>query len=160
MNSEPKVVQDTVNLLVALVDSKERGRQVLKSPIFTNLSSCVQSNAMDTLPSDANKGLTKALTTVGSACEDQNSKDAHWAKVIKPLSDRYNGLISRPDFKKIHNEDNIRMQIASICESFIGIIQGTHMTTTSQIFNLIQPVLNTMVDVMGLYHNYAVFISF
>ena len=30
MNSEPSVVQDTVNLLVALVDSKERGRQVRK----------------------------------------------------------------------------------------------------------------------------------
>ena len=61
MNSELTVVQDTVNLLVALVDSKERGRQVLKSPIFANLSSCVQSNAMDTLPAEANRGLMKAL---------------------------------------------------------------------------------------------------
>ena len=89
MNSEPTVVQDTVNLLVALVDSKERGRQVLKSPIFANLSSCVQSNAMDSLPSEANRGLMKALITVGSSCEDQAAKDAHWNKVLKPLCDRY-----------------------------------------------------------------------
>ena len=63
--------------------------QVLKSPIFANLSSCVQSNAMDTLPSEANRGLMKALITVGSACEDQAAKDAHWNKVLKPLCDRY-----------------------------------------------------------------------
>ena len=92
MNSELNVVQDTVNLLVALVDSKERGRQVLKSPIFANLSSCVQSNAMDTLPAEANRGLMKALITVGSACEDQTAKDAHWNKVLKPLCDRYKPL--------------------------------------------------------------------
>ena len=66
MNSEPNLVEDTVNLLVALVDGKERGRQVLKSPIFSNLSSCVASNAMDTLPSEANRGLMKALVIVGS----------------------------------------------------------------------------------------------
>ena len=90
MNSEPKLVEDTVNLLVALVDAKERGRQVLKSPIFSNLSSCVASNAMDTLPSEANRGLMKALIIVGSSCEDSEAKNAHWAKVLKPLCDRYN----------------------------------------------------------------------
>ena len=88
MNHEAGVVQDTVSLLVALVDSKERGRQVLKSPIFANLSSCVQSNAMDSLPSEANRGLVKALIIVGSACEDSASRDAHWTKVLKPLCDR------------------------------------------------------------------------
>ena len=44
---------------------------------------------MDTLPSEANRGLMKALITVGSACEDQAAKDAHWNKVLKPLCDRY-----------------------------------------------------------------------
>ena len=47
------------------------------------------------------------------------------------------------------------MQIVSICESFIGCVQGTHMTTSGQLFNYMQPVMNTMVDMMGLYHNYS-----
>ena len=85
MNSEPNVVQDTVNLLVALVDSKERGRQVLKSPIFANLSSCVQSNAMDSLPSEANRGLVKALVIVGSSCEDQAAKVRNGSQFLCPF---------------------------------------------------------------------------
>ena len=85
MNSEPNVVQDTVNLLVALVDSKERGRQVLKSPIFANLSSCVQSNAMDSLPSEANRGLVKALVIVGSSCEDQAAKVRNVLQFLFPF---------------------------------------------------------------------------
>ena len=93
---------------------------------------------------------------------------------------RYNAIISRPDLKKIHNDDNLRTQILSICESFIGCVQGkiflvndffknlqfvftlllikflsgTHMTTSGQLFNYLQPVMNTMIDMMGLYHNY------
>ena len=68
---------------------------------------------------------------------------------------RYNAIISRPDLKKIHNDDNLRMQLISICESFIGCVQGTHMTTSGQLFNKLQPVMNTMVDLMSLYHNYS-----
>ena len=29
------------------------------------------------------------------------------------------------------------------------------MTTSGQLFNKLQPVMNTMVDLMGLYHNYS-----
>ena len=28
------------------------------------------------------------------------------------------------------------------------------MTTSGQLFNYLQPVMNTMIDMMGLYHNY------
>ena len=137
MNSEPKLVEDTVNLLVALVDAKERGRQVLKSPVFNNLSSCVASNAMDTLPSEANRGLMKALIIVGSSCEDQNAKDVHWAKVLKPLCDRYNGLISRPDLKKVHDDEGIRRQFVSICESLVGVVLGKLITKLAGNSNLL-----------------------
>ena len=82
MNSELTVVQDTVNLLVALVDSKERGRQVLKSPIFANLSSCVQSNAMDTLPAEANRGK---ISITGASLERVQWVKLHPSVFRKPL---------------------------------------------------------------------------
>ena len=56
MNSEPSVVQDTVKLLVAMVDSKERGKQVLKSPVLNNLAICIQNQGIDELPSEAKRG--------------------------------------------------------------------------------------------------------
>ena len=36
----------------------------------------------------------------------------------------------------------------------IKFLSGTHMTTSGQLFNYLQPVMNTMIDMMGLYHNY------
>ena len=101
MNSEPSVVQDTVKLLVAMVDSKERGRQVLKSPVLNNLAICVQNQGIDALPSEAKRGLLKALTTVTSSCEDQAAKDAHWSKFLQPLIGRYNSLVSNENCLRI-----------------------------------------------------------
>ena len=103
MNSEPSVVQDTVKLLVAMVDSKERGRQVLKSPVLNNLAICVQNQGIDALPSEAKRGLLKALTTVTSSCEDQAAKDAHWSKFLQPLIGRYNSLVSDGNYDTVWN---------------------------------------------------------
>lgn len=77
-------------------------------------------------------------------------------EVVDPffVHHRYQRFICQPDLKKRHHEDGLRNQIISICESFIGCVQGSHITTCGQLYNHIQPVTNTMVDLLGLYHNY------
>ena len=89
-------------------------------------------------------GLLKALTTVTSSCEDQAAKDAHWNKMLQPLIARYNGLISRPDLKNVYNDHKFRHQLVSIMECFIGCVQGSHMVTCSQLYNILQPVSNIL----------------
>jgi hypothetical protein len=37
---------------------------------------------------------------------------------------------------------------------FTGVIQGIHMTTVQQLFSFLQPILGSMVDLLGLFHNY------
>ena len=39
-----------------MVDSKERGKQVLKSPVLNNLAICIQNQGIDELPSEAKRG--------------------------------------------------------------------------------------------------------
>lgn len=155
MNSEPKLVQDTIGLLVALVDGKEKGRQVLKSEGLVSLVELEASNRLDVLPSEAKRGLMKALVLVGIACEDQSARDAYWERVLKPLSNKYNAILCRPDLKKVYNDDKLRNTMISIIESFIGVIQGVHLTTVQQLFAFLQPILASLVDLLGLYHNYV-----
>ena len=75
--------------------------------------------------------------------------------LIKTLISRKNIFqISRPDLKSIYNNDKFRQQVISIVECFIGCVQGSHMITCSQLYNFLSPVMGSMVDVLGLYHNY------
>ena len=62
--------------------------------------------------------------------------------MLQPLIARYNGLISRPDLKNVYNDHKFRHQLVSIMECFIGCVQGSHMVTCSQLYNILQPVSN------------------
>ena len=37
---------------------------------------------------------------------------------------------------------------------FAGVIQGIHMSTVQQLFSFLQPLMGSMVDLLGLFHNY------
>ena len=120
MNSETNLVKDTIGLLVALVDTKERGREVLKAEALVSLVDLEASHRLDMLPSEAKRGLMKSLVLVGSACEDQASREQYWGRVLKPLSDKYNGILCRPDLKKLFDNEKLRQQVVCYTESFIG----------------------------------------
>ena len=76
--------------------------------------------SLDALPSDAKRGLMKALVLTASSCEDQVSRDQFWQRVLDPLSTRYNSLINRQDLKKIYTDETVKRAFISIIESFIG----------------------------------------
>ncbi len=97
-----------------------RGRQVLKSEGIVNLLNLESSQQLTALPSVAKRGLIKALVLVGSACEDQASRDQYWMRVLNPLSEKFNAIIQHSDLKKIYNDDKVRGSIESLLESFIG----------------------------------------
>ena len=97
-----------------------RGREVLKSEGLLGLIELEGSERLSTMPAAAKRGLMKALVLVGYTCEDQASKDQYWNRVLKPLEDKFNGLLTRPDFKQIYNQDKVRVVIADLLEAFIG----------------------------------------
>ena len=37
---------------------------------------------------------------------------------------------------------------------FLGVVQGIHLTTVQQLFAFLHPILGSMVDLLGLFHNY------
>ena len=92
----------------------------MKSEGLLGLVELEASHQLSSLPSEAKRGLTKALVLVGAACEDQASRDAYWMRTLKPLGDRFNAIVTRADLKKIHNEDKVRQPIIGLLESFIG----------------------------------------
>ena len=42
---------------------------------------------------------------------------------------------------------------------FTGVIQGTQVSTVQQLFGFLHPVLKNLVEVLGLYHNYAIIVE-
>lgn len=122
---------------------------------MVSLVNLESSQQLNNLPPAVKRGLMKGLIVIAYTCEDQSSREQYWAKVLRPLVDKFNAQIRREDMRRVYNDDKIRNNLMSTMESFVGVIQGSHVTTVQQIFGFLQPVLASLVDLLGLYHNYS-----
>ncbi len=143
--------------LVGLIDLQANKHQQGPSliPALNGGAGNASAKSLLTLPSVAQRGMMKALTLVAPACEDQASREQYWARTLKPLVDGFASVLQRPDFRRVHNDDQVRGYVECVLESFIGVVQGTHVSTASALFSYLQPVLTSLVELLGLYHNYA-----
>ena len=82
---------------------------MLKSEGLVRLVELESNDQLSALPSAAKRGIAKALVLAGGACEDQAARDRYWERTLRPLTHRFNGIIARPDLKKIYNEDKVRL---------------------------------------------------
>jgi len=151
-NSQHDVLEDTIGLILSFADSKEKCSTVCQSNgLLSILQLGVQQN---TLPSVCKRGLFKALVLVGSAQEDANSRDQYWNQVLKPLEDRYQAIVENPNLKTIYTEESVRSAIIDLLESLTGVVQGCQASTVHQLFGWMRPTISSLVQLLGLYHNY------
>nr|CAD7397101.1 unnamed protein product [Timema cristinae] len=76
---ETGLIKDTIQLLIALCDMKEKGSCVVKSDCLLNIIKLQSTMEQGALPQVAKRGLFKALVLVGSAVESQARAD-YWAQ--------------------------------------------------------------------------------
>jgi len=154
-SSEPAIVADTISLLVALVETKEKCQQVVSSPGLGQLLQLGVTKDRGRLPSSAKRGLVKALVLVGAGQEEPQAKEQYWSQVLKPVEDRYNSLTNSENLKAIYTHQPVRETVIDLLESLIGVVQGCHVTTVHQVFNWLKPIMGSLVHLLGLYHCYS-----
>ncbi|XP_021938443.1 exportin-4-like, partial [Zootermopsis nevadensis] len=153
-SSEPALVKDTVRLFIALVDMREKGSVVLKSEGLWNILRLQSKMERSALLGAAKRGLFKALVLAGAAVDDAQSRGEYWLQVLKPLQDRFKNVICQENFNRIFHEENIKMEIIDILESFIGVAQGSQVVTVQSLFHFLYPMLSEFATLVGVYHNY------
>ncbi|XP_069695986.1 exportin-4-like isoform X2 [Periplaneta americana] len=153
-SSEPGLVKDTVRLFIALVDMREKGSVVLKSEGLWNILRLQSRMERGALPGAAKRGLFKALVLAGAAVDDVQSRGEYWIQVLKPLQDRFKNIICQENFNRIFHEENIKIEIIDILESFIGVAQGSQVLTVQSLFQFLYPMLSEFATLVGVYHNY------
>ncbi|GLH05441.1 Exportin-4 [Gryllus bimaculatus] len=153
-SSEPALIKDTVLLLLALVDVKEKGQCMLKTKAFWNILQNHASTDKSLLPQAAKRGLFKAFVLAGAAVEDAGNRSDYWVQVLKPLQERFKGIICKENFNRIFHEENVKLELIDILESFIGVAQGSQVTTVQSLFQFLHPMLCEFSTLVNVYHNY------
>uniref|UniRef100_A0A146LH98 Exportin-4 n=1 Tax=Lygus hesperus TaxID=30085 RepID=A0A146LH98_LYGHE len=157
--SEPTIIDGSVQLLVALVDMRDKAGFVLKSEGFWRQVELYKTLDTRILPSAAKRGLMKAFTLGGAGIENTSEREEYWLRIIKPAADKLLAIVGEGRFKSTYQEDAVRCAIVDVLESFVGVAQGSQVVTVHSLFALTAPVLNECPQLIALYSNYQLIVE-
>ncbi|XP_076041566.1 exportin-4-like isoform X2 [Oratosquilla oratoria] len=154
-SAEPGMVEDTVNLLVTMVDSKERGAHIVKSDGLMELVKLQHSGRLASISSAAQRGLMQGLVMCAAAISDTEARTQYWTHVLDPPIAAFKHLVTAESFAKQYLEEEPRKQVLLHIDNIIGAMQGCLMPTAQCLFTRLVGILGDCVRLVDLYHNYA-----
>ncbi|XP_064167704.1 exportin-4 [Anguilla rostrata] len=152
-SSEPELANDTVELLVTLVERRERANIVIQCENWWNLAKQFASRTppLNLLSSSVQRTLMKALVLGGFAHMDSDTKQQYWTEVLQPLQQRFLNVINQENFQQICQEEEVKREIIATLEALCGIAEATQIDNVSVLFNFLMDFLSNCIGLMEVY---------
>ncbi|XP_048388180.1 exportin-4 isoform X3 [Stegostoma tigrinum] len=153
--AEQDLANDTVQLLVTLVERRERANLVIKCESWWNLAKQYASRSppLNYLPSSVQRTLMKALVLAGFAHVDTETKQQYWTEVLQPLQQRFLNVINQENFQQICQEEEVKQEIIATLEALCGIAEATQIDNVAILFTFLMDFLNNCIGLMEIYKN-------
>uniref|UniRef100_A0A8B9H493 Exportin-4 n=1 Tax=Astyanax mexicanus TaxID=7994 RepID=A0A8B9H493_ASTMX len=154
-SSEPELANDTVELLVTLVEKRERANIVVQCENWWSLAKQFASRSppLHLLSSPIQRTLMKALVLGGFAHMDSDTKQQYWAEVLHPLQQRFLNLINQENFAQICQEEAVKQEIVATLEALCGIAEATQIDNVGSLFSFLMDFLSSCIGLMEVYQN-------
>ncbi|XP_053312418.1 exportin-4 [Spea bombifrons] len=154
-SSEQELANDTVQLLVTLVERRERANVVIQCENWWNLAKqfARRSPPLHLLSSSVQRTLMKALVLGGFAQMDSDTKQQYWTEVLQPLQQRFLNVINQENFQQICQEEEVKQEITATLEALCGIAEATQIDNVAILFNFLMDFLTNCIGLMEVYKN-------
>ncbi|XP_064413937.1 exportin-4 [Latimeria chalumnae] len=154
-SSEEALANDTVQLLVTLVERRERANLVVHCENWWNLAKQFASRQppLNLLSSSVQRTLMKALVLGGFAHMETETKQQYWTEVLHPLQQRFLNVINQENFQQICQEEEVKQEIIATLEALCGIAEATQIDNVAILFNFLMDFLNNCIGLMEIYKN-------
>ncbi|KAF7251050.1 Exportin-4 [Varanus komodoensis] len=154
-SSEQDLANDTVQLLVTLVERRERANLVIHCENWWNLAKqfARRNPPLHFLSSSVQRTLMKALVLGGFAHMDSDTKQQYWTEVLQPLQQRFLNVINQENFQQICQEEEVKQEITATLEALCGIAEATQIDNVAILFNFLMDFLTNCIGLMEVYKN-------
>ncbi|XP_017771460.1 PREDICTED: exportin-4-like isoform X2 [Nicrophorus vespilloides] len=158
-NSEPILLRDTVELFSDVVGIKSKSLYIVKTEGLWNLINLQSKLQAGMLPVNIRRGLYKGFVLAGTALKKDDEAVQYYDQILKPVQQRFKGVLCQENFNRIYQQDNIQKEIQDLLECFIGISKGATMGTVVILFKFLGPILSELPVLLNMYHNYQVIVQ-
>lgn len=154
-SSEQDLANDTVQLLVTLVERRERANLVIQCENWWSLAKQFASRSppLNFLSSPVQRALMKALVLGGFAHMDTEAKQQYWTEVLQPLQQRFLRVINQENFQQVCQQEEVKQEITATLEALCGIAEATQVDNVAVLFNFLMDFLTNCIGLMEVYKN-------
>lgn len=147
--------EDTVKLLLRLVEDKERAAASLSFPTIWSISKMFTSNhpAITSLSPKTQRHLAQALMRACDKVSDVNTKKELQKVLLDPILLSYQNIRSKPNFHKICQEASIKQELIRVLDCITGIAPACFKESATVVFQYITPLLEDSVNLLKFYDN-------
>ncbi|XP_022913181.1 exportin-4-like [Onthophagus taurus] len=158
-NSEPILLQDTVDLFTEIVGVRLKTTVVVKSEGLWNL--WAEQSRLDpgSLPVNIRRNLLRAFVLAGCSFTDKNHSLEYYQRILSPIQHSFKMLVTQERFNVTYQEENVRAELLDILECFIGTCRAAQMSTSKILFDFLSPILNELPKIVTLYKNYQIIVQ-
>ncbi|XP_038078024.1 exportin-4-like isoform X2 [Patiria miniata] len=156
-SSEHELAKDTIDLMVALVNRKDKAIPATQCDSYWVLAKLHSSkpSKLDTLPLDVRSSLMQALVMAGSCIPDKtNERQRFENEILNPVQQAFRELLHREDFASRALQTNVKSSVAHLLCLLRGVVLGTQVNRASELFTFCLPMLRDGVSLLRIYHNY------
>ncbi|GAB1608778.1 exportin-4-like [Argonauta hians] len=155
-SGEEALMNDSLRLLVALVDNKPRCNLVVKCKHLWDLVKQEASNQppLILLSPACKRFLLKGLVLAGTATMEAPQKEEYWKYVLQSLHERFYQTVCRADLGAVCHTAEVKSSVLNLLESMCGVALASRVDIVQQLFNFLYPLLLETVKILDLYHNY------
>ncbi|KAK3098488.1 hypothetical protein FSP39_019964 [Pinctada imbricata] len=152
--SEEHLMEDTMQLLVSLVDQRSKAIFVTKCELLWTLAKQEANHQppLSLLPSKSRRKLLQALVLAGSGVTDDESREQYYQCVLQSLHDKFYSTVCKEDFTTKSQNAEVKEVIISLLESLCGVADGTRIDNLNRIYNFLMPLLQECVKLLNVYH--------
>ncbi|XP_071818411.1 exportin-4-like isoform X2 [Apostichopus japonicus] len=154
-SSEEAVAKETASMFVALVQKTDRCTAVVKETTFWELAKHLSHNQppFDLLSSEIQHLIMKALVLGGSSVSTQEVKGRFSKEILQPLQEHFKSLIQQENFVRKSQEQDVKSTMLTLLWLVRGVVEGSSVTTNSDLYQFTLPFLTESVALMKVYQN-------
>ncbi|XP_063703188.1 exportin-4-like [Culicoides brevitarsis] len=153
--SENDVIEDTVQVFLAILKQKHKCLPVYNSEVFNTLFGIKDMK----LPVTAKRGLLKGFVQIAGSISDATTRKSYLSQIFAPIAARYFNILHKPDLKATYQNEDIKLEVISIIEEVRGCVLGAYNLISSSLFEHFQVMFVELPELLNLYRNYNVIVE-
>ncbi|XP_035899089.1 exportin-4-like [Anopheles stephensi] len=156
LRAEPAVMEETIELLLALQRNRYRAQTIFNSEYFRSICDLKSFE----LPLTVKRKLLRGFVTIGGSIEGEEVRMEYIMRIVQGTKEKFNLLQSTlQQNAHVHQSEQFKQKVIEVLEETIGCVEGAYDNLIMMLFTEIEPICKQLSTFMSVYRNDTVIVE-